>query len=289
MKIKPYRHPQTRSASVSVPTAGRRAVILAGGRGTRLHPYTHVLPKPLMPIGDYPILEVVIRQLALSGFNHITLAVNHQADIIQSYFNSGVKWGVTIDYSLEKEPLSTMGPLKLISSLPEHFLVMNGDVLTDLDFSEFFIRHVNGGHLFTISACERAQASEYGVLRVNATRNLVSFEEKPVIIHEVSMGVYMLSRPVLDMIPRGRAYGFDRLMVDMLKARMAVHVERHAGYWLDIGRPDDYHRAIEIFEKQRERFLKSGCLENPSVRPLFRSPGAGRRERCAAEPVAHLG
>ncbi len=256
--------------------AGRRAVILAGGRGTRLYPYTHVLPKPLMPIGDYPILEVVVRQLAKSGFDHITLAVNHQAEIIKSYFNSGRKWGVTIDYSLEKEPLSTMGPLKLIPSLPEHFLVMNGDVLTDLDFADFFDRHVDDGYQFTISACERAQASEYGVLHVSTTRHLVGFEEKPVTTHEVSMGVYMLSKPVLDLIPRGCAYGFDRLMLDMLNTEIDVHVRRHTGYWLDIGRPEDYHRAIEVFEHDSERFL-------PPVRrgespPL---PGAVRAGRTA--------
>jgi NDP-sugar pyrophosphorylase family protein len=267
----------------------RRAVILAGGRGTRLYPYTHVLPKPLMPIGDYPILEVVIRQLARCGFEHITLAVNHQAEIIQSYFNSGAKWGVVIDYSLEKESLSTMGPLKLIPSLPEHFLVMNGDVLTDLDFAEFYQHHVRDGHVFTISACERTQASEYGVLHVNAARGLVGFEEKPVITHEVSMGIYMLSKSVLDVIPGGGAYGFDRLMSDMLRMGRAVNVRRHPGYWLDIGRPEEYHRAVEVFEKEQERFLNGDQLENSAVRSLFRSPGRSRGAGRAPASVAHHG
>ena len=289
MKTSACRKAKTRDHTAAGLTPPRRAVILAGGRGTRLHPYTHVLPKPLMPIGDYPILEVVIRQLAQCGFNHITLAVNHQAEIIKSFFNSGAKWGVHIDYSLEKVPLSTMGPLKMIPSLPEHFLVMNGDVLTDLDFGEFFRQHVSGGHLFTISACDRALASEYGVLHVNTGRTLVGFEEKPVVTHEVSMGIYMLSKSVLKLIPQGCAYGFDRLMLDMLKAKMAVHVRRHAGYWLDIGRPEDFHQAIDVFEQQSERFLKNGNLENPAIRPLFRLPGTGLRARRAAAPVAYHG
>ena len=121
----------------------KRAVILAGGMGTRLRPYTVVLPKPLMPIGDFPILEVVIRQLVNNGFDHITLAVNHQAALIRAFFGDGSNWNVLIDYSQENEPLGTIGPLRLITDLPENFLVMNGDILTDLDFSNFYDEHVN--------------------------------------------------------------------------------------------------------------------------------------------------
>src|SRR3954451_24526909 len=115
-------------------TMSKRAVVLAGGRGSRLKPYTVVLPKPLMPIGEYPILEVIIRQLAAQGFRRITMAVNHQASLIQAFFGDGCKWGVEIDYSLEEQPLGTIAPLSLISDLPETFLLMNGDVLTDLDY-----------------------------------------------------------------------------------------------------------------------------------------------------------
>ena len=118
----------------------KRAIILAGGKGTRLRPYTVVLPKPLMPIGEHPILEVVIRQLISYGFDHITLAVNHQAELIKAFFGDGSKWNIKIDYSLEDQPLGTMGPLKLIKDLPENFLVMNGDILTELKFSEFYAR-----------------------------------------------------------------------------------------------------------------------------------------------------
>ena len=129
----------------------KRAIILAGGKGTRLRPYTVVLPKPLMPISEYPILEIIVRQLVKNRFNEITLAVNHQADIIKAYFGNGSKWDIDINYSLEKIPLSTMGPLRLIEDLPENFLVMNGDILTDLNFSELFEYHLKRKNMFTIS------------------------------------------------------------------------------------------------------------------------------------------
>ena len=130
----------------------KRAIILAGGKGTRLKPYTVSLPKPLVPIGEMPILEIIILQLARSGFDHITLTVNHLADIIRAFCGDGSKWGIKIDYSLEDKPLSTMGPLKLISDLPDNFLIMNGDVLTDLDFGQLYDDHVNAGSIFTVSA-----------------------------------------------------------------------------------------------------------------------------------------
>ena len=179
----------------------RRAVVLAGGKGTRLLPYTVVFPKPLMPIGDFPILEVVVRQLVAHGFERITLAVNHQAELIQAFFGDGAKWGVPIDYSMEDAPLGTMGPLKLIPDLPEDFLVMNGDVLTDLDFPAFHQRHHGSGSIFTISSYRRELHTEYGVLDVGDDGLLSGFREKPVMQYEVSMGVYMASRKVLDFIP----------------------------------------------------------------------------------------
>jgi NDP-mannose synthase len=236
-------------------TTSRRAVILAGGKGTRLRPYTVVLPKPLMPIGEYPILEVIIRQLVHFGVEHITLAVNHQADLLKTYFGDGRKWGVRIDHSLETEPLGTMGPIRLISDLPEHFLVMNGDVLSDLDYRALHDTHVRSGAIFTISSRVRDQAVDYGVLDVNADRRLVGFREKPRLTYEVSMGVYVMSREIVSLIPEGRPYGFDTLMHDLIRSGGRVDVRRHEGYWLDIGRPDDYLQATEEFEKMKAALL----------------------------------
>jgi NDP-sugar pyrophosphorylase family protein len=234
----------------------RRAVILAGGKGTRLRPYTVVLPKPLMPVGEYPILEVVIRQLATCGFERITLAVNHQAEIIKAFFGDGARWKVHIDYSLEDQPLGTMGPLRLIKDLPANFLVMNGDILTDLDYAEFHIAHVQGNHQFTISSHARENKIDYGVLETDERSALRDFHEKPTTRYEVSMGVYMLSRNVLAYIPPDRPYGFDDLMKDLLAARQTVIVRRFEGYWLDIGRQDDYAQAIEEFGSMKARFLR---------------------------------
>jgi len=233
----------------------KRAVILAGGKGTRLRPYTVVLPKPLMPIGDYPILEVIVRQLENYSFSHITMAVNHQADLIQAYFGDGSKWGIKIDYSLEKKALSTMAPLKLIKDLPESFLVMNGDVLTDLNFSKFYQNHVDNKNIFTISSYTREVKSEFGVLETNKDDVLIGFKEKPVSQYEVSMGIYMVSKKVLKYIPINKAYGFDDLMLDLIASETKPLINKYKGYWLDIGRPDDYDIAIEEFEKKKNLFL----------------------------------
>jgi len=233
----------------------KRAIVLAGGVGTRLRPYTVVLPKPLMPIGDYPILEVIVRQLVHQGFTHITLAVNHQAEILRAFFGNGKKWGVRIDYSLETKPMSTVAPLSLISDLPENFLLMNGDLLTDFDLSSFLERHVDCGRLFTIAAARRLQLIDYGVLNIDSSHRLTGFSEKPQMEYLVSMGVYAVNRRILQFVPPDSKYGFDDLMKDLLSKDEPVTVEPYEGYWLDIGRPDDYARAVEEFEQRRQRFL----------------------------------
>lgn len=234
---------------------GKHAVILAGGKGSRLRPYTVVLPKPLMPIGEYPILEVIIRQLAKHGFTTITLAVNHQAELIKAFFSDGNKWGVQIFYSLENEPLGTMGPLKLIQQLPDNFLVMNGDILTNLSYSNFYNTHVVSKALFTISSHKREQMIDYGVLQVNEQQQLIGFTEKPRNHYEVSMGIYMLNKKVLKHIPNKQAFGFDHLMLQLIQQKQTVVVQPFDGLWLDIGRPDDYMQAIEQFDQLKDEFL----------------------------------
>jgi len=233
----------------------KRAILLAGGKGTRLRPYTTVLPKPLMPIGEYPILEVVIRQLVRHGFDHITIAVNHQAELIKTFFGDGSKWNVCIDYSLEDQPLGTMGPLRLVGDLPEHFLMMNGDILTDLNFSDFYQEHITANRLFTISSHHREQLIDYGVLETTNNSELRGFHEKPTTSYQVSMGIYMVSRDILKFFPKSGPYGFDNLMLDMLAANKTVTVKTFDGYWLDIGRPDDYMKAIDEFDNIKGRLL----------------------------------
>ena len=228
----------------------KRAIILAGGKGTRLKPYSISLPKPLVPIGEKPILEFIICQLKKSGFDHITITVNHYADIIKAFFGDGSKWNLKIDYSLEDKPLHTMGPLTLISDLPDNFLVMNGDVLTDLDFNHFYNNHVNRESGFSIGAYKRNDKVEYGVLHSNNQSQLVGFEEKPVNEYLVSMGVYMVNKRTLKYIPKNKFFGFDDLMTILIKKKELPFVNTFDGYWLDIGRPDDYEKAIADYEKK---------------------------------------
>jgi NDP-sugar pyrophosphorylase family protein len=233
----------------------KRAIILAGGKGTRLRPYTVVLPKPLVPVGDYPVLEIIIRQLSYHGFDHITLTVNHQAEIIKAFFGNGSKWNIKIDYSFEDKPLSTMGPLKLIPDLPDDFLIMNGDVLTDLDFSKFYNYHKENNRIFSISGYNRTEISEYGVLKLNESSLLNGFIEKPRYDYTVSMGIYMAKKEILNYIPSDVPFGFDNLMLYLISKQKEVIVHKHDGYWLDIGRPDDYAQAVEDIENMKEKLM----------------------------------
>ena len=227
-----------------------RAVILAGGKGTRLRPYTTLIPKPLVPLGGrYSILELVLMQLAKAGFDHVTLAVNHLSQLIMAYFGDGSRWDLRLDYSREDRPLSTIGPLTLIDDLPDDFLVMNGDVLCDLDYRAFFDAHVARGSDVSVAVYRREVAVDFGVLRYNAAGDLEHFEEKPSLSFDVSMGVYCLNRRVTAALPRGEAYGFDTLMLDSLAHGRPVKVVPFGGYWLDIGRPDDYEYADAHFDE----------------------------------------
>ncbi len=231
-----------------------RAVILAGGKGTRLKPYTTLVPKPLVPLGGRcAILEVVLLQLAGAGFDHVTLAVNHLANLIQAYFGRGEKWGITIDYSLEDKPLSTIGPLALIEDLPANFLVMNGDILCDLDYRTFYSRHVDSDADVSVSANRRQVKIDFGVLEYNSANRLTGFKEKPAYDFDVSMGIYCLSRRVLKDLTPGEPYGFDNLMLDGLDCGRDIRIYPFSGFWLDIGRPEDYEYADTNFDELAKR------------------------------------
>ncbi|MEU3046743.1 MULTISPECIES: nucleotidyltransferase family protein [unclassified Streptomyces] len=233
------------------------AVILAGGKGVRLRPYTTALPKPLVPIGDqHAILEIVLRQLAAAGFRSCTLAIGHLGEIIRAYVGDGSQWGMAIDYATEESPLGTMGPLlNLRDRLPEQFLVMNGDVLTDLDYADVLGRHTDSGAPLTIATYSRQVRIDFGVLTTD-DRRVVGFTEKPSLDYRVSMGVYGLSRATLDTYTPGLPLGFDELVLDLLKAENPPHAYEFDGYWLDIGRPDDYDRANAEFTSRKSLLLK---------------------------------
>ena len=231
-----------------------RAVILAGGKGTRLAPYTVAFPKPLMPLGDIPILEVGVRQLASYGFTRITMAVGHLAELVQAYFGDGSRFGIAIDYSREEEPLGTAGPLRLIPDLDDHFLVMNGDLLTDLHYGEFMRRHRDQKNDATIGVYQKEVRIDLGVLERDPEGRIVEYREKPTLSYEVSMGVYAFRREILEVIPDGY-FDFPDLVLELIRRGRPIRGFSFHGLWLDIGRQEDYAAAIETFEKERGRFL----------------------------------
>jgi NDP-sugar pyrophosphorylase family protein len=233
------------------------AFILAGGKGVRLRPYTTRLPKPLVPIGDeFSIMDIVLGQLSRHGFDRITLALGHHGELIRSYVGNGARWGVRIDYVTEDVPLGTMGPvLQALDRLPEQFLVMNGDVLTDLDYVDLLRRHRESGAPLTIATYQRQVRVDFGVLTVT-DRRVVGFIEKPTIDYCVSMGVYGVNRSALAGYPSGLPFGFDELVLDLLRSGTPPADYAFGGYWMDIGRPEDYDRANAEFDLIKESLLK---------------------------------
>lgn len=233
-----------------------RAVILAGGKGTRLRPFTYSLPKPLMPIGgEMPILEIILKQLKKNKFNHITIAVNYMAKILQAFFRDGSDWGLKIDYSFEEKPLSTIGPLTLIDDLPEKFLVMNGDILTDLDYRQFFDWHIKNKCDVTVATFKRVSKINFGVLKYNENQEVYDFIEKPKYHFDVSMGIYAINKHVIDTLPKNEPFGFDDLMIKGINDKLRIKSYPHDSYWLDIGRNDDYQKANEDYLSNKEKIL----------------------------------
>jgi NDP-sugar pyrophosphorylase family protein len=236
-----------------------RAVILAGGQGARLRPYTTVFPKPLMPIGDMPILEIVLRQLAASGFDRITLAVSYLAELIEAFLGDGSRLGLRIDYSREPRALSTAGPLRLIEGLDDTFLVMNGDVLTTLDYRALVGHHRRHGAAATIATHRRSVQVDYGVVEAGRDGRLERYIEKPEIHYTVSMGVNVLEPRALRVIGDGESLGMPDLMLRLRQAGETVLTFEQPCLWLDIGRVDDYERALETFQSRRAEFLRDGA------------------------------
>lgn len=234
----------------------RHVVILAGGKGVRLRPYTTIIPKPLVPIGDqYSILEIVLRQLAGKGFERATLAIGHLGQLIRAYVGDGAQWGIDVDYVQEESPLGTIGPaLMVLDRLPDHFLLMNGDILTDLDYADLMDHHVKCGAPLTVATYERVHQVDFGVLDVT-NRQVTSFTEKPPLTYSVSMGIYGVNKRHLERYTPGLPYGFDELMLDLIERGTLPASYQFDGFWLDIGRPDDYDQANREFGTIRSRLM----------------------------------
>ena len=250
-----------------MPAEIKHAVIMAGGKGTRLAPYTTVLPKPLMPIEDQPILEVVIRQLRRFGFRRVTISVGHLAELLMAFFGDGKRWGLTIDYAIEDTPQGTVGALRHMKLPDEPFLVMNGDILTDLDYEALYRDHQAGDTLLTIAGCRKHVDITLGVLDYGADRILTGFREKPRMSFDVSMGIYVMSPEICSVFPPRGPYGFDQLVKDLMEQGRPPRIFPFEGLWLDIGRKEDYEGAAETFRQHRSRFLGSARSVEQALPP----------------------
>jgi NDP-mannose synthase len=235
-----------------------QAVILAGGKGTRLRPYTASLPKPLVPVGDQPIIELVIRQLRHRGFREVIVSTGHLAELIEAYCGDGKKWGLKIRYVREDKPLSTAGALKLIRGLKSDFLTINGDILTTLDFKALFRFHEKRGAAATVAVCKRKRVVDFGVIGLDGSARLVSYNEKPSYEYLVSMGVNVFDRKVLELIGRGESLGIPELIARLRAAGENVLGFSTSADWLDIGRPEDYETAQKLVDSPKglSRYLR---------------------------------
>ncbi|TFH65338.1 MAG: nucleotidyltransferase family protein [Candidatus Zixiibacteriota bacterium] len=228
-----------------------RAVILAGGQGARLHPYATILPKPLMPVGNYPIAEIIVRQLRYYGIENITFAVGYLHHLIEAYFGDGSRWGVKIDYLYEERPLGTAGPLARLEKFDEPLLVLNGDILTDLNFADFYQAHLLSEKDITIASFTKRINIDLGVIKTNAATAVVDYIEKPQHSFQVSMGVHVFSPTIVHFIPEDRHFDFPDLVRALISAHRRVEVYSHEGLWLDIGNTEDYFNATDVLERHR--------------------------------------
>lgn len=233
-----------------------KAVVLAGGKGARLAPYTKILPKPLMPIGDMPILEILLYQMKRAGITEVILTVGHLAELMHAFFQDGERFGLHIDYSYEDHPLGTAGPLSLVADrLDETFLVVNGDVLTTLDLNQLIATHRASGAIATIASHTRQVRIDLGVLQTNGSNELTGYIEKPTYNLLVSMGIYVFQPSVLSFIPYNQYLDFPDLVLNMIKKGERVMGFPFDGYWQDLGRPDDYEQAIQEFDSIKSQIL----------------------------------
>lgn len=236
-----------------------RALLLAGGRGTRLLPYTTVLPKPLVPVGEMPIMEILLRALARDGVTDVIVSVGYLAGLIEAYFADGSQLGTKIRYQHEFDPLGTAGPLRLVVDwgTTESMLVLNGDLLTDLDFSRFIREYSATEPAIQVGTFRRVERIELGVLEIDDGQNVRGYDEKPTHAYDVSMGVYVISGKVLDLIPAGQRFDMPDLVLATIARGLPVRAFRHEGLWLDVGRPDDHRRAQEVAAANPEVFQMS--------------------------------
>jgi NDP-sugar pyrophosphorylase family protein len=231
-----------------------KAVILAGGLGNRLKPLTQSIPKPLLPIGEKSVLEIQLQHLAQSGITEIYIATNYKADYVESFIGDGVKYGVNVKFSKEDIPLGTCGPLSLLrDDLTEPFILMNGDILSNIDFRKLLDSSLKNDSLLTVVTKEIRTPFNFGSVKVK-DEFIVGVEEKPDLVLEILAGIYLMKPEILGLVPRNEYFGIDSLIKKMLAEKMNISRHLMKEYWLDIGRLDDYEEAQIAYEKHFKKY-----------------------------------
>lgn len=253
-----------------------KAVVLAGGTGTRLAPYTRILPKPLLPVGDRPILDIIIGQLRDAGVDEIVVATGYLSGLIETFFGDGLTYGVSISYAREVDPLGTAGPIATIDGLDETFIMMNGDILTTPPYAELLEAHRVSGAVATIATRPEEVEIDYGVVRlgeqVNGIHRIDAYEEKPTFVCQVSAGIYVFEPEVVEYVTPGERLDFPELLGRLLEAGQPVASHQHDGYWMDVGQLHHLEAAVQEFEGSAERFVGgSGGSSVEQYAPLRRN------------------
>ena len=232
-----------------------RVLLLAGGRGRRLEPYTAILPKPLAPVGDQPIMEIILRQLHRDGFSDVVVSIGHLGELIEAYFRAKpLPRELSLSFVREDERLGTAGPLALVARPGETMLVVNGDVLTDLRFTDVVETHERERAAMTVALSRRSLPIEFGVVDARDGR-VEAIREKPVVEHDCCMGVNVYGPDAISIARRGGAVDFPEVVDELLRRSLPVAAHRFDGFWCDIGRRDDMVRANEELEARREALL----------------------------------
>ncbi|MGH2911547.1 MAG: sugar phosphate nucleotidyltransferase [Solirubrobacteraceae bacterium] len=232
-----------------------RAVIMAGGLGSRLAPLTTVLPKPLMPLTDRPIVDVILRQLVAAGVEEVTVSVGHLGGLIESWIRHDSDYGIPVNFLYEAEPLGTAGALGNVERPQGTFLAMNGDILTTLEFADLARVHEQSGAIATMAVKERSVAVEYGVVHTGPAGHVERLEEKPVLCYTISMGIYAFDPRIIELIGPGERVDFPDLLSRAIDRGETVGTYPFAGHWRDIGNRDDYEAAVAEFKEEPDRFL----------------------------------
>lgn len=236
-----------------------QAIILAGGKGTRLKPYTATIPKPLVPVGDLPILEILIMQLKKYGVKEIIVSTGHLAELIEAYFKNGKKWGVKVRYVREDKALGTAGAIKNVKNLNDNFIVMNGDVLTDISYSDLYRFHIKNKGIATVATVKRGVSIDFGVVEINEDSKLFNYIEKPRYSKHVSMGINVFNKRCKKYISKGESIGIPELVLRMKSKNEEIYCYKSEAYWLDIGRIEDFQKAQEEIEQNKIKILYEKC------------------------------